>query len=212
MGFAVHRMPQIGEVQPGVWLTTGFGGQGINTSAIAGQLIARAIIESDATWQTFLPYELVWAGGVAGRVVTQAMLSWWHASEAISANLARRREALHQRRQREEAGDEPLELVRRPAYRVVKASRRMIAERLPARPSSDAADRRARRPAAVSARRGAGWPGAGAGFGRGGVGSARYSLRPHPEERALRASRRMATGRSACGHPSRRRAAHGSSG
>jgi hypothetical protein len=138
MGFPVHRMPQIGELQPGVWLTTGFGGQGINTSAIAGELIARAIIESDATWQTFLPYELVWAGGTAGRLVTQAMLSWWHASEAFAANMARRREALHQRRQREEAGDEPLEIVRRPAYRVVKASRRMLAERLPARPSPDA--------------------------------------------------------------------------
>jgi gamma-glutamylputrescine oxidase len=137
MGFAVHRMPQIGEVQPGVWLTSGFGGQGINTSAIAGLLIARAIIESDATWQTFLPYEMVWAGGVAGRVVTQAMLSWWHASEAIQASLTRRREKLQQRRQREEAGEEPIEMVRRPAYRVVKASRRMLAERLPARPSSD---------------------------------------------------------------------------
>jgi hypothetical protein len=80
----------------------------------------------------------VWAGGTAGRLVTQAMLSWWHASEAFAANMARRREALHQRRQREEAGDEPLEIVRRPAYRVVKASRRMLAERLPARPSPDA--------------------------------------------------------------------------
>ncbi len=138
MGFAVHRMPQIGEVQPGVWLTSGFGGQGINTSAIAGLLIARAIIESDATWQTFLPYEMVWAGGVAGRVVTQAMLSWWHASEAIQASLARRREKLQQRRRREEAGEEPMEMVRRPAYRVVKASRRMLAERLPARPNADA--------------------------------------------------------------------------
>ena len=28
IGFAVHRMPQIGEVQPGVWLASGFGGQG----------------------------------------------------------------------------------------------------------------------------------------------------------------------------------------
>jgi gamma-glutamylputrescine oxidase len=136
VGFAIHRMPQIGELSPGVWLASGFGGQGINTSAIAGQLIARAIIESDATWQNFLPYELVWAGGAAGRLVTQAMLSWWHASEAIAASLARRREALQLRRQREAAG-EPLEIVRRTAYRVVKSSQRMPSERLPARPNSD---------------------------------------------------------------------------
>jgi glycine/D-amino acid oxidase-like deaminating enzyme len=139
MGFAVHRMPQIGEVQPGVWLTSAFGGQGINTSAIAGLLIARAIIESDATWQTFLPYEMVWAGGIGGRMVTQAMLTWWHVSEAITASLARRRETLRARREREATGDEPIEMVRRPAYRAVKASRRMIAERLPAaRPNADA--------------------------------------------------------------------------
>ncbi|HEV7983441.1 MAG TPA: FAD-binding oxidoreductase [Xanthobacteraceae bacterium] len=135
MGFAVHRMPQIGELAPGVWLTSGFGGQGINTSAIAGQLIARAIIDSDATWQNFLPYELVWAGGVAGRVVTQAMLSWWHANEALAASAARRHETLLQRRQREAAG-EPVERVR-PAYRMVNASRRMLAERIPARPNPD---------------------------------------------------------------------------
>jgi hypothetical protein len=128
-------VPQIGELAPGVWLTSGFGGQGINTSAIAGQLIARAIIDSDATWQNFLPYELVWAGGVAGRVVTQAMLSWWHANEALAASAARRHETLLQRRQREAAG-EPVERVR-PAYRMVSASRRMLAERIPARPNPD---------------------------------------------------------------------------
>ncbi len=149
MGFAVHRMPQIGEVQPGVWLTSGFGGQGINTSAIAGLLIARAIIESDATWQTFLPYEMVWAGGVAGRVVTQTMLSWWHASEAIRRTwraAARRSSSAGNARR---PATSRWRLVRRPAYRVVKASRRMIAERLPARPNSDAADRRARAPGRI---------------------------------------------------------------
>jgi gamma-glutamylputrescine oxidase len=135
MGFAVHRMPQIGEVQPGVWLSSGFGGHGINTSAIAGELIARAIVESDNTWQAFLPYELVWAGGAAGRAVAQTILSWWHASEAISANLTQRRETLKLRRQREAAG-EPLEPARR-AYRTVTGPQRMPSDRLPSRPNVD---------------------------------------------------------------------------
>jgi gamma-glutamylputrescine oxidase len=124
MGFAVHRMPQIGEVQPGLWLTSGFGGHGINTSAIAGKLIAKAIVESDTTWETFLPYELVWAGGKAGRALIQALLSWRHVSEGVAANLARRREALRYKREREAAGEEPTEFIRRPAYRVIKAVRR----------------------------------------------------------------------------------------
>jgi glycine/D-amino acid oxidase-like deaminating enzyme len=124
MGFPVHLMPQIGEVQPGVWLTSGFGGHGINTSAIAGKLIARAIVESDTTWETFLPYELVWAGGRAGRALIQSLLSWRHVTETVAANFARRREALRYKREREAAGEEPTEFIRRPAYRVIKAVRR----------------------------------------------------------------------------------------
>jgi gamma-glutamylputrescine oxidase len=71
----VHRMPQIGELGSGVWLASGFGGHGLNTTAMAGTLIARAIVEGDQTWRQFSPFELVWAGGIAGRVAIQ-MRSW----------------------------------------------------------------------------------------------------------------------------------------
>src|SRR5258708_4696915 len=67
IGFAIHGMPQIGEVQPGVWLASAFGGHGLNTSAMAGNLIARAIGEGDDTWRRFLPFEPVWGGGRAWR-------------------------------------------------------------------------------------------------------------------------------------------------
>ncbi|HEY3032574.1 MAG TPA: FAD-binding oxidoreductase, partial [Bradyrhizobium sp.] len=40
-GHTVHGMPQIGQLRRGLWVTSGFGRQGLNTSAIAGQLIAR---------------------------------------------------------------------------------------------------------------------------------------------------------------------------
>jgi gamma-glutamylputrescine oxidase len=72
LGNTVHRMPQIGEIGPGVWLASGFGGQGLNTTAMAGNLIARAIVHGDQTWREFTPFELVWAGGIAGRVAVQA--------------------------------------------------------------------------------------------------------------------------------------------
>ena len=68
-GRTVHRMPQIGEIERGVWLASGFGGHGLNNTAMAGELIARGIVEGDQTWRLFAPYELVWAGGVLGR--------WW---------------------------------------------------------------------------------------------------------------------------------------
>src|ERR1700674_1448875 len=120
VGFAVHRMPQVGELQPGVWLASAFGGQGLNTSAVAGALIARAIVEGDDTWRLFLPYELVWAGGRVGRALVQATTWWWHQSEAVSSLVARRREELQRRRLREESGlpNAPP----RPAYRTVDAA------------------------------------------------------------------------------------------
>jgi len=75
MGFAVHRMPLIGEISPGLWVASAFGGHGINTTAMAGQLIARAVVDRDDTWRLFLPYELVWAGGSLGRAAAQ-ISSW----------------------------------------------------------------------------------------------------------------------------------------
>jgi gamma-glutamylputrescine oxidase len=71
LGNTLHRMPQIGELAPGVWLASGFGGHGLNTTAMAGNLIARAVVEGDRTWQQFTPFELVWAGGWAGRALVQ---------------------------------------------------------------------------------------------------------------------------------------------
>ena len=75
LGMTVHRMPQIGELSPGVWLASGFGGHGLNTTAMAGNLIARAVVEGDDQWRQFQPFELVWAGGRAGRIVIQA--AYW---------------------------------------------------------------------------------------------------------------------------------------
>jgi glycine/D-amino acid oxidase-like deaminating enzyme len=73
LGRTLHRMPQIGELERGVWLASGFGGHGLNTSALGGELVARGIVESDQTWRLFAPYELVWAGGVLGRALAQGI-------------------------------------------------------------------------------------------------------------------------------------------
>jgi glycine/D-amino acid oxidase-like deaminating enzyme len=73
LGRTVHCMPQIGEIERGVWLASGFGGHGLNTSAMGGQLVARGLIDNDQTWRLFAPYELVWAGGLLGRIVAQGV-------------------------------------------------------------------------------------------------------------------------------------------
>ena len=94
MGFSLHRMPQVGEVIPGLWLASAFGAHGLNTSAMAGELIAGAITEHDDRWRLFLPYELVWAGGSLGRVVRHVGAWSRGRGEDWAASLARRREAV----------------------------------------------------------------------------------------------------------------------
>jgi glycine/D-amino acid oxidase-like deaminating enzyme len=75
MGYAVHMMPQIGLAAPGIWVSSAFGGQGLNTTAMAGELIASGIAEHDDRWRLFIPFGLVWSGGGAGRGITQ--LTYW---------------------------------------------------------------------------------------------------------------------------------------
>jgi 2Fe-2S ferredoxin len=89
LGRTVHRMPQIGEIERGVWLASGFGGHGLNNTAIAGKLIAGGIIDGDQTWRLFAPYELVWAGGVLGRMMAQGI--YWGARpvERVEQEVAR---------------------------------------------------------------------------------------------------------------------------
>jgi glycine/D-amino acid oxidase-like deaminating enzyme len=77
VGVAVHDMPQIGEIASGVWVANGFSGQGLNNTAMAGELIARGIAEKDQTWRLFSSYDLVWSGGKAGRAAMQ-MRYWTH--------------------------------------------------------------------------------------------------------------------------------------
>jgi gamma-glutamylputrescine oxidase len=93
LGNSLHRMPQIGELSPRIWLASGFGGHGINTTAMAGEIIARAITEGDDTWRRFVPFELVWSGGAIGRAAAQVHYWWYRFNERSNAKQARRREA-----------------------------------------------------------------------------------------------------------------------
>jgi glycine/D-amino acid oxidase-like deaminating enzyme len=97
-GRSVHRMPQIGAIEPGVWVASGFGGHGLNTTAMAGELIARGIVESDDTWRLFAPYELVWAGGKVGRAAVQGVYWGLKPLERIGQGLARYREGARRRK------------------------------------------------------------------------------------------------------------------
>ena len=76
MGYALHKMPLIGRDNEGQWFATAFGGHGMNTTAMAGQLLARAIADGDDEYRRFAPFAPLWAGGQLGRLGVQA--SYWY--------------------------------------------------------------------------------------------------------------------------------------
>lgn len=104
LGRTVHRMPQIGEIERGLWVASGFGGHGLNTTAMGGDLVARGIVENDQTWRLFAPYELVWAGGRLGRVVAQGIYWGTRPADRIAQALARRNERARTRKAAKLAG------------------------------------------------------------------------------------------------------------
>ena len=94
MGYAVHKMPQIGELSPGsVARRARSAAHGLNTTAMAGELIARAIVERDDRWRLFSSYELVWAGGKVGPPAAQAITWSMQVRDTIEERLSHRREA-----------------------------------------------------------------------------------------------------------------------
>lgn len=103
IGQTVHGMPQIGQLRKGLWVASGFGRQGLGTTAMAGQLIARSILWGDERWRLFSPFELVWAGGAAGRVAGHLIGMWSRGSSAAAGALARYRERMRKKERIREA-------------------------------------------------------------------------------------------------------------
>jgi hypothetical protein len=103
VGLTVHGMPQIGQLRKGLWVASGFGRHGLNTSAMAGQVIARSILWGEERWKLFSPFELVWAGGATGRVAGHLIGLWGRGHSAAAGALARYREGARVRERVREA-------------------------------------------------------------------------------------------------------------
>ena len=89
MGYALHKMPLIGRDNEGQWFATAFGGHGMNTTAMAGQLLARAIADGDDEYRRFAPFAPLWAGGQLGRLGVQASYWWMQLRDRIDEARAR---------------------------------------------------------------------------------------------------------------------------
>jgi hypothetical protein len=128
LGNTMHRMPQIGELGPGVWLASGFGGHGLNTTAMAGNLIARAIVSGDQTWREFSPFELIWAGGFLARTGIQIRNWITRYTDRIEQRRARARELAHVRAREAEKARQVQEGARQAAEAAEAARRAAEAE------------------------------------------------------------------------------------
>ena len=75
MAYARHLMPLVGRLQPGVWHALGFGGHGLNTTAIGGRVVAEGILGVSDRWRLYEPFGLAWNGGPFGTAAAQ--LTYW---------------------------------------------------------------------------------------------------------------------------------------
>ena len=76
MSYARHLMPQIGMLGPDVWHCLGFGGHGLNTTAIGGRVVAEGILGASRRHSLFAPFGLVGNGGPFGTAAVQA--TYWY--------------------------------------------------------------------------------------------------------------------------------------
>ncbi|MEX2298771.1 MAG: FAD-binding oxidoreductase [Dongiaceae bacterium] len=83
MGYPIHKMPMVGEAEPGLWYTLGYGGHGMGTTAMTGELVAGAIAEGDDRYKMLAPFSLRGAGGKLGLAGAQVLYWWYQMRDAI---------------------------------------------------------------------------------------------------------------------------------
>lgn len=88
MGYARHLMPQIRPIDRGMWSCAAFGGHGLNTTAIGGNILAEALLGQSDRWRLFDSFGFAWNGGPAGRIAVQAVYWWLQARDALGERLS----------------------------------------------------------------------------------------------------------------------------
>jgi gamma-glutamylputrescine oxidase len=87
MSYARHEMPQIGQLQKGLWYAQAFGGHGVAPTCVAGEVLAAAISEGDQHYQELAEFGLSNTFGIAGKMAAQSTYSWLQARDWLSEKL-----------------------------------------------------------------------------------------------------------------------------
>lgn len=85
MGYPVHKMPQIGQLEPGFWYAQGFGGHGMTSTVVGGEVVSAAIATDDETYKLFEPFGLDYAGKPFGPIVAQTAYWLFQLQDAFKA-------------------------------------------------------------------------------------------------------------------------------
>lgn len=72
MSYARHEMPLLGRTEEGLWHGLAFGGHGMATTTLAGEILGEALSGEPERLQAFQRWAPVWAGGWVGRAAVQA--------------------------------------------------------------------------------------------------------------------------------------------
>jgi gamma-glutamylputrescine oxidase len=83
MSYARHEMPLLGRTRQGLWHGLAFGGHGMATTTLAGQVLAEAIGGDSERLQAFSRWKPQWAGGWLGRGVVQSRYWWLQARDGL---------------------------------------------------------------------------------------------------------------------------------
>jgi gamma-glutamylputrescine oxidase len=85
MAWVGHRMPVIDQLLPGVWILNGFGGHGLNTTAMAGKLVADALLAGNKDWRRFEFYKRGKAPrGLMGRLAAYGIYRIFKMKDSMS--------------------------------------------------------------------------------------------------------------------------------
>ncbi len=76
MGYGRDQMPHIGPLAPRLWLNQAYGGHGVATTTVGGELIAAAIAEGDQRWRDFERYAPRPVYGALGQLAAQLRYGW----------------------------------------------------------------------------------------------------------------------------------------
>ena len=82
--YAPHKMPQIGQLKPGYWYNTCFGGHGLVPTSVGGDVVSSAIANGDERYKLFEPFSKLWfAGGPLSPYIAQSVYYLWRARDIL---------------------------------------------------------------------------------------------------------------------------------